>query len=44
MGTKLLWTAVVIALLISPVIPVPAADIVAAVLAVIGVVLLWLDK
>lgn len=44
MGGKLLWTAVVIALLVTPVLAIPAADVVAAVLAVIGVVLLWLDK
>lgn len=43
MGTKLLWTAVAI-FLIAPVIAVPAASVVAGVLAVIGVVLLWLDK
>jgi hypothetical protein len=43
MGIKLLWTAVAI-FLIAPVVAVPAASIVAGVLAIIGVVLLWLDK
>ena len=43
MGTKLMWTAVAI-YLIAPVIAVPAANIVAAVFAAIGVILIWLDK
>lgn len=43
MGGKLLWTAVAV-FLVAPVISVPAAEIVAAVLAVIGIILLWLDK
>lgn len=43
MGIKLLWTAVAI-FLIAPVIAVPAATTVAAVLAVIGCILMWLDK
>jgi hypothetical protein len=43
MGIKLLWTAVAI-FLIAPVVHVPAGDVVAAVLAGIGIVLLWLDK
>jgi hypothetical protein len=43
MGVKLLWTSVAI-FLIAPVIAVPAASVVAAVLAVIGVILNWLDK
>jgi hypothetical protein len=43
MGTKLLWTSVAV-FLITPVVAVPAGDIVAGVLAVIGVILLWLDK
>ncbi len=43
MGGKLLWTAVAI-FLIAPVLKVPAADIVAAVLALIGIILVWLDK
>ncbi len=43
MGIKLLWTAVAV-FLIAPVISVPAASIVAGVLAVIGIILVWLDK
>lgn len=43
MGIKLLWTAVAV-FLVAPVIAVPAAAVVAAVLAVIGVVLMWLDR
>ncbi len=43
MGIKLLWTAVAV-FLIAPVIAVPAASIVAGVLAVIGIILYWLDK
>lgn len=43
MGLKLLWTSVAI-FLVAPVIAVPAAAVVAAVLAVIGAVLMWLDR
>lgn len=43
MGGKLLWTAVAI-FLIAPVVAVPAAEVVAAVLALIGCILMWLDK
>lgn len=43
MGSKLLWTAVAI-FLIAPVVAVPAASTVAAVLAFIGIIALWLDK
>jgi hypothetical protein len=43
MGSKLLWTAVAI-FLVAPVVAVPAASVVAGVLAVIGAVLMWLDK
>lgn len=43
MGSKLLWTAVAI-FLIAPVVRVPAADVVAAVFALIGIVLVWLDR
>ena len=43
MGIKLLWTAVAI-FLVAPVVAVPAASIVAAVFAVIGIILFWLDK
>ena len=43
MRGKLLWTAVAI-LLIALVVNVPAASIVAGVIAFIGIVLLWLDK
>lgn len=43
MGVKLLWTAVAV-FLVGPVLVLPAAEVVAAVLAGIGVVLLWLDK
>lgn len=43
MGLKLLWTAITI-FLIAPVISVPAASVVAAVLAIIGCILQWLDK
>ncbi len=43
MGGKLLWTAVAI-FLVAPVIAVPEASVVSAVLAVIGIILLWLDK
>ncbi len=43
MGIKLLWTAVAI-FLIAPVLVIPAANIVAAVLGGIGCILMWLDK
>jgi len=43
MGIKLLWTSVAI-FLVAPVLAVPAASVVAAVLGVIGCVLMWLDK
>jgi len=43
MGLKLLWTAIAISL-VAPILGVPAGDIVAAVLALIGIVMLWLDK
>jgi len=43
MGSKLLWTAVAV-FLIAPILSVPAGAVVAAVLAGIGIVLLWLDK
>lgn len=43
MGIKLLWTAVAI-FIVAPVISIPAAAIVAAVLGIIGCVLMWLDK
>lgn len=43
MGLKLLWTAVAI-YLITPVLAIPAGEIVAGVLAVIGVILFHLDK
>ena len=43
MGLKLLWTSVAI-FLVAPVVAVPAAAVVAGVLAVIGCVLMWLDK
>ena len=43
MGLKLLWTAVAV-FLVAPVLPVPAGATVAAVLAVIGVVLMWMDR
>lgn len=43
MGIKLLWTAITI-FLVAPIIAVPAASIVAAVLAVIGCILMWMDK
>jgi hypothetical protein len=43
MGVKLLWTAVTI-FLISLAFAFPAAAIVAAVIAIIGCVLMWLDK
>ena len=43
MGVKLLWTAVAI-FLVAPVISVPAGAVVAGVLAVIGAILMWMDK
>ena len=43
MGAKLLWTAITV-FLIAPIIVIPAASIVAGVLAIIGCVLMWLDK
>jgi len=43
MGIKLLWTAVALYLL-TPVLAVPAVAVVAGVLALIGCVLMWLDK
>jgi hypothetical protein len=43
MGVKLLWTGLVV-IMAAPIITVPAAAIVGAVLMVIGCVLLWLDK
>ena len=43
MGLKLLWTAVAISI-VSPLLDVPAGGIVAAVLALIGIIMLWLDK
>ena len=43
MGGKLLWTSVAI-FLVAPVIAVPAAAVVSAVLAVIGCILMWLDR
>lgn len=43
MGVKLLWTAIAI-FLVAPVLAVPAGAVVAAVLGVIGCVLMWIDK
>lgn len=43
MGVKLLWTAVAV-FLVAPLIAVPAGTTVAAVLAVIGCILMWMDK
>ena len=43
MGVKLLWTSIAI-FLIAPVFAVPAANIVAAVIAFLGCLLMWLDK
>lgn len=43
MGTKMMWTAVAV-FLISPLISVPAASIVAAIFAIIGITMIWLDK
>jgi hypothetical protein len=42
-GGKLLWTAVTI-FLVAQAFAFPAASIVAAIFAIIGVILLWLDK
>jgi len=44
MGVKLLWTGFAIALLIPPVVAVPAAEEVGAVIALIGLILMWMDK
>ncbi|KKW10824.1 MAG: hypothetical protein UY48_C0029G0011 [Candidatus Gottesmanbacteria bacterium GW2011_GWB1_49_7] len=44
MGTKLFFTGIAIALLLPPVINIPAASVVGAVLGFIGIVLIWLDK
>lgn len=43
MGTKLMWTSVAV-FLVAPVLSIPAGAVVAAVLAAIGIVLVWLDK
>jgi hypothetical protein len=43
MGVKLLWTAVAI-FLIAQAFAFPAASIVAAIFAIIGDILMWLDK
>ena len=43
MGVKLLWTGLTV-IMAASVIHVPAADVVGAVLMVIGCVLVWLDK
>lgn len=43
MGGKLLWTAITI-FLISQAFAFPAANVVAAILAIIGCILMWLDK
>lgn len=43
MGIKLLWTAVAI-FLVAPVVSIPAAPVVAGVLAAIGCVLMWFDR
>lgn len=43
MGAKLLWTAVAV-FIVAPVLAIPAVLVVAAVLAGIGIVLVWLDK
>lgn len=43
MGTKLLWTGLTI-LMATSIVTIPAAAVVGAVLMVIGVILLWLDK
>lgn len=44
MGVKLLWTGLTIAIAGTALPIVPAAAIVGAVIMVIGLVLLWLDK
>ncbi len=44
MGVKLFYTGLAIALLLPPVITIPAAEVVGAVIAGIGLVLIWLDK
>ena len=44
MGIKLLWTGLTVMLASPTVIQLPAAQVVGAVLMVIGVVLMWLDK
>ncbi len=43
MGVKLLWTGLTI-LSAGSIVKVPAADVVGAVIMVIGCVLMWLDK
>jgi hypothetical protein len=43
MGVKLLWTGLTI-IMAASVVKIPAADVVGAVLMVIGCVLMWLDK
>lgn len=43
MGVKMMWTAVAI-FLMGPLISVPAASIVAAIFAIIGIIMVWLDK
>lgn len=43
MGTKLLWTGLTI-IMAAGILPLPAAVVVGAVIMVIGLVLLWLDK
>ena len=43
MGGKLLWTAVTI-FLVAQAFTFPAANIVAAIFAIIGCILMWLDK
>jgi uncharacterized protein YjeT (DUF2065 family) len=43
MGTKLLWTGLTL-ISAAAIIPIPAVTIVGAVVMVIGLVLLWLDK
>jgi len=43
MGSKLLWTGLTI-LSATPVLDLPAANIVGAVFMIIGLILLWLDK
>lgn len=42
-GQKLMWTAVAV-FIVAPVVPVPAGEVVAAVLVIIGIILVWLDK